>query len=65
MERNFRDVLSEMSSNPDSISAIVRLSFIAKYLERIGDQATNICELIVYMTEAEVIKHPEADSRAE
>jgi phosphate uptake regulator len=29
----------------------------AKHLERIGDYVTDICELIVYMKEALVIKH--------
>ena len=33
------------------------LSFVAKYFERIGDQATNVCEQIVYMIDAQVIKH--------
>jgi phosphate transport system protein len=43
--------------NPKIISRAMRLTFIAKYFERIADQATNICEMVVFMTEARVIKH--------
>lgn len=57
MEQVFRVLLSHMIENPETISRALRLTFVAKYFERIGDQATNICEQIVYMTEARVIKH--------
>ena len=57
MEQVFRVLLSYMLDDPKTISRALRLTFVAKYFERIGDQATNICEQIVYMTEARVIKH--------
>ena len=37
--------------------AALRLSFVAKYFERIGDHATNVCEQVVFMTEGRVIQH--------
>jgi len=40
-----------------TITRPLRMTFVAKYFERIGDQATNISEQVVYMTEARVIKH--------
>ncbi len=58
MEQAFADLLRAMSNDPDSVSRAIRHSFIAKYLERIADQATNICELVVFMVEGTVIKHP-------
>ena len=58
MEQVFRELLSYMIEQPKTISRAIRLNFIAKYFERIGDQATNVCEQIVYMAEARVIKHP-------
>jgi phosphate transport system protein len=56
MEVIFRE-LPYMIEEP-SITRALRLNFVAKYFERIGDQATNVCEQVVYMTEARVIKHP-------
>jgi len=58
MEQVFRELLSYMLENPNSITRALRLTFVAKYFERIGDQATNVCEQVVYMTEGRVIKHP-------
>ena len=58
MEQIFRELLSYMIEEPSSITRALRLNFIAKYFERMGDQATNVCEQVVYMTEARVIKHP-------
>jgi len=57
MEQVFRVLLSYMLDDPRTISRALRMTFVAKYFERIGDQATNICEQIVYMTDARVIKH--------
>jgi phosphate transport system protein len=57
METVFRELLSFMLEDPRTISRAIRLIFIAKYFERIGDQATNICEQVVYMSEGTVIKH--------
>lgn len=58
MEQIFRELVSYMLERPDSITRALRLTFVAKYLERMGDQATNICEQVVYMVEGQVIKHP-------
>jgi phosphate transport system protein len=57
MTQTFRVMLSHMIENPKTISRALRLTFVAKYFERIGDQATNICEQVVFMADAQVIKH--------
>jgi phosphate transport system protein len=46
-----------MIEDPKTISRALRMTFVAKYFERIGDQATNISEQVVFMSEARVIKH--------
>lgn len=56
-EQIFRELLSFMIENPQTISRAIRLSFISKYLERIADHATNIAELVVYMVEGKIIRH--------
>ena len=56
-EQIFRELLSFMIENPQTISRAIRLSFISKYIERIADHATNVAELIVYMVEGKIIRH--------
>jgi phosphate transport system protein len=46
-----------MIEDPKTIGRCLRMMFVAKSIERIGDQATNVCEQIVLMSEARVIKH--------
>ena len=58
MEQVFRELVSFMIEDPHTITRALRLIFVAKSFERIGDQATNICEQVVYMAEGQVIKHP-------
>lgn len=53
----FRELLSFMMENPQTISRAIRLTFIAKYIERIADHATNVAELVVYMVEGKIIRH--------
>ena len=44
----FRTLLTYMMENPASITESAHLLFIAKNLERIGDHATNIAEIVHY-----------------
>jgi phosphate transport system protein len=53
----FRELLSFMLENPQTITRAIRLTFIGKYLERIADHATNISELVVYMVEGKIVRH--------
>jgi phosphate transport system protein len=53
----FRQLIEMMSHDPSTTSRAARLLFVAKHLERIADYVTDICELTVYMAEAEMIKH--------
>jgi len=43
-----REVFTYMMENPKYIKQSANLMFISRYLERLGDHATNICEWIVY-----------------
>ncbi len=53
----FRELLSYMAEDPHTISRGIRLVFIAKYLERIADHATNIAEMVVFMVKGKSIRH--------
>jgi phosphate transport system protein len=47
-ETMLRRILEAMSGDPSSLEASTHLLFITKNLERIGDHATNIAELVCY-----------------
>lgn len=53
----FRELLSFMLENPETITRAIRLTFIGKYIERIADHATNIAELVIYMVEGRIVRH--------
>ena len=53
----FRELLSYMAEDPQTTGRAIRLLFIAKYLERIGDHATNIAEMVVFMVRGKSIRH--------
>ena len=53
----FHRLIELMVTEPATATRDARLLFVAKHLERIGDYVTDICELTVYMAEAEFIKH--------
>ena len=44
-----KELLEDMIQLQDHTEAALRLSFVARYLERIADHATNIAESIVYI----------------
>jgi phosphate transport system protein len=44
----FRALLTHMMENPQNIGQATQLLFIAKNLERVGDHATNIAEMVYY-----------------
>jgi len=53
----FRELISYMVEAPQTITRAIRLLFIAKYLERIADHATNIAEMIVFTVKGKSIRH--------
>ncbi|MBJ6121607.1 phosphate signaling complex protein PhoU [Sphingomonas mollis] len=44
----FRTLVTYMVENPATISQVAHLLFIAKNLERIGDHATNVAEMVYF-----------------
>jgi phosphate transport system protein len=55
------DVLQElaffMAQDPSTVSRAMKISFVATYLERIADHATNIAEMVIYLVEGKIIRH--------
>jgi len=44
----FRNLVSHMIENPSSITSAAELLFVARNIERIGDHATNVAEMVHY-----------------
>lgn len=53
----FRELVSYMVEDPRTITRAMRLIFIAKYLERISDHATNIAEQVIFMVKGSDVRH--------
>lgn len=63
MNRNFANRITElMPKRPNLIQGYMELIFIARFLERIGDQATNIAEDTVFAVAAQDIRHAPAQA---
>ena len=54
----FRELLTYMMGDPRMITACTNLLFVAKNLERIGDHATNIAEVIHYELTGQPLTQP-------
>jgi phosphate transport system protein len=53
----YRELLTYMLEDPRNIYRAIRAQSIAKYLERIGDHATNLAEMVVFMVMGKDIRH--------
>jgi len=60
----FRELLTYMMGDPRTIASCAHLLFVAKNLERIGDHATNIAEILYYeITGVELVEErPKSDA---
>lgn len=56
-EEIFRELLTYMLSDPQTIPRAMALILVARSLERIADQATNIAEQVVFLVEGQDIRH--------
>jgi phosphate transport system protein len=52
-----RKLITYMMEDPRTISASLDLLFVAKAIERVGDHAKNIAELIIYIVKGADVRH--------
>jgi phosphate transport system protein len=58
LNRQIHSALAQhMIENPDTIGRCLHLMVVSKSLERIADHATNVAEDVVYLCEAQDIRH--------
>ncbi|MCL5063365.1 MAG: phosphate signaling complex protein PhoU [Nitrospiraceae bacterium] len=53
----FEELISFMVRDPNTVSRAMRVTFVAQYLERIADHATNIAEMVIYLAAGKIIRH--------
>jgi phosphate transport system protein len=54
----FNELLAFMMEDSKTIRRAMSLMFVAKHLERIGDHATNLGEMVIYMVKGTDVRHP-------
>ena len=64
-EQIFRELLTYMMEDPKTIRRALALLLVSRSLERIADQGTNIAEQVVYLVDAEDIRHRHAEGTPE
>ncbi len=53
----YRELLTFMLNDPQTISRATWLLWVAHNLERVADRATNICERVVFMVTGELVEY--------
>jgi phosphate transport system protein len=46
-----------MVQDQTTVTRAMKVSFVAQYLERVADHATNIAEMVIYLIEGKIIRH--------
>ncbi len=58
--RVFSDTLACMRETPDDVHQLIHVQSVGKWLERMGDHAKNLGELVIFMLEGRDVRHPGA-----
>jgi phosphate transport system protein len=59
-----RKLITYMMEDPRTISASIDLIFVAKAIERVGDHAKNLAEVIIYVVKGTDVRHTSVDAVA-
>jgi len=57
-----RKLITYMMEDPRTISSSIDLVFVAKAIERIGDHAKNLAEVIIYIVKGTDVRHTAVDA---
>ncbi len=57
IESSIQNIISEMTTNSETVVSGTNLIMILKHLERMGDHCTNITESVYFMIHAKTIRH--------
>jgi len=56
-EQIFRELLTYMMEDTKYISRALKVIFIAKHLERVGDHSSNIAEMVIFLVRGQDVRH--------
>jgi phosphate transport system protein len=56
-EQLLRELLTYMFEDPSTTTRALRLMFVARNLERVGDHAKNIAEMVIFLVEGQDVRH--------
>jgi phosphate transport system protein len=59
-----RKLITYMMEDPRTISSSIDLVFVAKAIERVGDHAKNLAEVIIYVVKGTDVRHTSVDAVA-
>ncbi|MBM4169054.1 MAG: phosphate signaling complex protein PhoU [Ignavibacteria bacterium] len=54
----FHELVNEMKANRDLIEPATHIIIMSRHLERLADHATNIAEDVIFLVDAQIVKHP-------
>jgi phosphate transport system protein len=55
--KHFAELLAHVATDPATVTRVLPLTSICRYLERIGDHIKNLSEQVVYMVKAQDLRH--------
>src|SRR5215831_115302 len=55
----FAELIAYVATDPATVTRVIPLTSVARYLERIGDHVKNLAEEVVYMVRGRDIRHQE------
>lgn len=55
--KHFAELLAHVATDPASVTRVLPLTSVCRYLERIGDHIKNLSEQVVYMVKAQDLRH--------
>ena len=56
----FAELLSHVAADPATVTRVLPLTSVCRYLERIGDHVKNLAEEVIFMVEATDVRHRSA-----
>jgi phosphate transport system protein len=58
------ELKEEIRAHIDLLDSLIVIFSVARYLERLADRMTNICEDVIYMAEGEIVRHQDPSASA-